>query len=102
VNGSDSEDGPSLDENQSRDDGWLDWSDAPDAVREPATAPPLSELASSLVSGSENLSSLSYDYEYDEYDSRERVFLVAAALKRQPNSKTAGHQYSILESLGGE
>jgi len=84
-------------------DGWLDWSDAQadvdvDAVRQPATAPPLSELASSLVSGSNGVSSLSYDYEYDEYDSRERVFLVAAALKRAPNSKT-GHQYSILESL---
>jgi len=69
-----------------------------DAVRQPATPPTLSELASSLVSGSSGVSSLSYDYEYDEYDSRERVFLVAAALKRAPNSKT-GHQYSILESL---
>jgi len=88
---------------QDDDGGWLDWSDAHadmdvDAVRQPATPPTLSELASSLVSGSSGVSSLSYDYEYDEYDSRERVFLVAAALKRAPNSKT-GHQYSILESL---
>lgn len=81
------------------EDGWLDWADAPDAIRQRATAPPLSDLASSLVSGdSVGLSSLSYDQEGDEYDSRERVFLVAAALKRSQNSKS-GHTYSILESL---
>jgi GTP-binding protein HflX len=83
-------------------DGWLEWSDAPEAVRQPATAPPLSDLASSLVSSDDagGLSSLSRDYDYDDdYDRRERVFLVAAALKRATNSKSGQHSYSIMESL---
>jgi GTP-binding protein HflX len=85
---------------EASEDGWLDWSDAPDAVRQAATAPPLSELASSLVGGESGgaLPSLSYDNVHDEDDGRERVFMVAASIKRSQNGKS-GHAYSVLESL---
>jgi GTP-binding protein HflX len=83
---------------QEPSDDWIDWTDAPEAVRQPSTAPPLSDLASSLV-GREPGTLSTLAYEHSELDSRERVFLVAAALKRSQTSKSSLHSYSILESL---
>ena len=88
-------------------DSWLSWSDKPgvplSSTSDTASGRSQDDMVSALSDLASSLSSL--DGEEDawqqprivDYDSKEKVFLVAAALKSSQQSKKVG--YSIIESL---
>lgn len=83
-------------------DPWLSWSDSPD-VASSSSSPQSDDMVSVLSDLASSLSSFDGDedtrqqFQVVDYDEKEKVFLVAAALKSSQKNTTVG--YSILESL---